>query len=66
MIRRAAVPGAQAGAGGSGERAGWVVLVHESEEVWREGRVVGLLETGQGEGAWDELAGSGVAGGWRL
>lgn len=65
MVRRAAVPGAQARWAGAREGAGWVVRVEEGEEVWGEGCVVGLLEAGEGEGAWDVLAGFGGCGrGW--
>ena len=59
VVRGAAVPGAQARARGPGQRAGRVVRVHEGQEVRGPGRVVGLLQAGEGEGARDELAGFG-------
>lgn len=66
MVGGAAVPGAQAGRRGARKRAGGVVRVHEGQEVRGQGRVVGLLQAGQGEGARDELAGLGGRGGGGL
>ena len=57
------VPGAEAGAGGAGECAGWLVHVGKCHEVGGEGGGVGLGEAGEGEGAWGEEAG-GRVGGW--
>ena len=48
-------------------RAGWEVGVGHRHEVGGEGGVVGLLETREGERAWDVLARGRVGGrGWLM
>ena len=66
VIRRRAVPFAQTLTFGTGHDASRAVSVHEGEEVWGEGGVVGLFEAGVGEGSRDKFSGCWVGAFGRL
>lgn len=66
VVGRAVVPFAEARPTHRRLPAWWVVRVGEDHEVGSDGAVVGLLEAGEREGAWDEFPGGGVGGRWGL
>lgn len=66
VVRRGAIPTAQARAAGAGELTWGIVLVVEGLEVGGYGGGVGLGEAREGERARNELAGGRVGGWWGL
>lgn len=63
VVGGAVVPFAETGRFRGRFEARGVVNVAEGEDVWGQGGLPGLFGSGEGERAWDELAGGGVGGG---